>query len=750
MCANLVAVSKTRHLPNFAQGVYAPHPKTGSWARNLQLRLTQLRVGAVDLHSKFRIGKGLEDGCLNGGIALSELTVARFAAEVHTETDSLYRASFELSGAGSAQVDPHTGRFLLVNQAMCQITGYSREELLVRTFSDITHPEDRAKDYEGYQALLRGEVRELIAEKRYLRKDGSSIWVLINIAMLKDEAGAPLRSLGVIHDISARKQSEQALRDSEDRFRRSIEEATTPIMLRTDDGIIHTVNRCWTELSGYSKEDITTLDDWCSLAYGARKDEVLEFIKENNLAKRKIESYEAEVTTADGKTRYWRMSATPLGRFTDGQNITMVMAVDFTESRLKEQELQFAKEIAEKASRAKTAFLANMSHEIRTPLNAVIGFTSLLGNADLDAESRALYSEAVARNGRQLLQIIDDILDISKVESGKLEVEKLPVSLHELARDAIAMLGIRAQQKRIQIHVTHAHNLPKQVISDPMRVRQILLNILGNAVKFSPADRKVFLAFGIAPQHRRCNGPVLTIDVRDRGPGIDKAAARRLFEPFSQADMSTTRRFGGTGLGLALSRRLAQALGGELELTWSEVGVGSSFRLTLPLEVSPADGCDLGDLSPAQENVPMSLTTTGGLPLLGLSVLVVDDAPDNRLLVSNLLSLQGARVDTADDGEQAIDAALRTPYDVVLMDIQMPNLDGLAATRKLRELGFSQPILALTAHAFAEERREILASGCNAHLSKPVEIAELVQTVASYAVRPTQTTTSEISSRGIL
>ena len=455
--------------------------------------------------------------------------------------------------------------------------------------------------------------------------------------------------------------------------------------------------------------DYSVRSSWVS------RDEIGELYRAFNLMLGQIEASEAALQAAHGELE---------GRV---QIRTAELQSEIIEREKIQADLEHARDAAESANRSKSQFLANMSHEIRTPLNAVLGFTDLLqmGGDDGDPAKRREYLGLIHTSGEHLLNLINDILDLSKIESGKLEIERVACSPQQILADVVSVLRVRANEKGIALEYAWEGGVPEVVEADPQRLRQLLVNLVGNSIKFTDKGH-VRVVGRMLPNEDHV---LLAFDVIDTGVGIPKEKFEAIFDPFVQADNSVTRKFGGTGLGLAICRRIVEAMGGTLTLR-SEVGKGTVFTATA--EVKPLPESPLGDA--AQSDVITAASRKAIFAAVEVPrgrVLVVEDGETNRKLIDLILRRAGLEVVTAENGKLGVDAALAGSFDLILMDMQMPVMDGYTAARKLREHGMKLPIIALTAHAMSGDEQKCRAAGCSGFMTKPIHADLLLQTAAA-------------------
>jgi PAS domain S-box-containing protein len=658
-------------------------------------------------------------------------------------SEERYRAVFENS-AVAIMVADSASRLVSWNRVTEDLLGMDRSELFGRQVSSL-HPPQEWQRLCATQCEDHGNGSHL--ETKIIRKTGETIDIDIFLSLLRGPRGEITGSMAVAKDITTRKSAEIALREREERLNLAISGAD----LGTWDWDIPTgrinANTRWFEMLGYKPGDLTPhLSIWESLVHpddGSWVGSILE----NHLQNR-TPSYEAEYRLRHQSGRWvWVLDkGRVIERDDNGQPLRACGThLDITErkeaeacmKRAKEQAEQMSRELtkaialandmaaqAEAANTAKSQFLANMTHEIRTPMNAILGFSDLLAEQELTAEQKE-YVGLIRDSGKHLLGLINDVLDLSKIEAGRLQVEWETCRLAAVLHSVDAMMHALADKKGLELKVIVSPDVPPLVRTDDSRLRQCLVNLLGNAIKFTDAGH-VHLRVRLDKSHAE---PLLRFDVEDTGIGIAREKQELIFDAFTQADGTTTRKYGGTGLGLTITKKLAGLLGGTVSLT-SELGRGSVFSLTI------AAGPALSDDSSPQGSSPGEPAATkrpcGQDAKFRGRVLVAEDVKTNQILIKLMLERLGLSVSLVDNGNDAVREATHGSYDLVLMDVQMPQKNGHEATRELRSLGVTTPIVALTAHAMKEDRQECLAAGCSDYLAKPIDRDRLVAVLTPY------------------
>jgi PAS domain S-box-containing protein len=450
---------------------------------------------------------------------------------------------------------------------------------------------------------------------------------------------------------------------------------------------------------------------------------------ECGLGERPVSGVTMDFIDQTGEKRIFKVNCSPLFGNEGKIRGVMVSLDDVTQLEKNKIDLKIAKDEADAANKAKGDFLANMSHEIRNPMNAIVGFTDILrrGLEDSDA-TRTTYLDTIHASGTHLVELINDILDFSKIEAGKLELEIRECSPYQLMTEVVNVLRMKAEQQSLSLSINLLGAIPATIQADPTRLRQILMNLVGNAIKFT-AEGGVRI---VACMEEKDGQPFMRFEVTDTGIGMTAEQMSRLFQEFMQADSSVTRRFGGTGLGLAISKRLTEAMGGQIAVR-SEPGVGSTFYFSIA--TGDLSGIPMLDAEQAAEKFRSALRSKQqGLRVhfKPARVLITDDTPANRQLAGLVLRKAGLTVDEAENGAVAVEKASLGIYDLLLMDMQMPVMDGFTATKTLRDQGLQTPILAFTANVMEQDRLRCVAAGCSGFLTKPINIDLLLSTIAEY------------------
>ncbi len=629
-------------------------------------------------------------------------------------------------------------RVVWVNEGFTRITGYTLDEVRGRTPGSILQFEKTDRSTVDHMARCVREGKGCRVEILNRGKDGREYWLDVDIQPLVDEKGALSGFMAIESDITH-------LVEHRNRLASMFSAMAEGVVVQDAQGVIIDANPAAERILGLTRDQMlgrtssdprwrATDEDGADLP-GERHP-----ISVSLRTGEPVRGFVMGIETPEGARRWISVSSEAV-RGADGSVISAVASFgDITASRLDRERLRSALEQARAATQAKSEFLANMSHEIRTPMTAILGYTDLLledGDPLRAPESRLEYINTIRRNGEHLLSIINDILDIAKIEAGKMTVESVAASPIQIVEDVVSLMGVRARGKNIALEVVYETSVPETIRSDPTRLKQVLLNLIGNAIKFTELGG-VTVRVGLDGTHPA--GPRLRFDVEDTGLGMTSEQVSRLFAAFEQADASTTRRFGGTGLGLRISKRLAEMLGGDITVT-SEPGKGSVF--TAVVATGPLDGVKLIDREKASLSVQEApAPRPAAAPLRGARILLAEDGPDNQRLISFHLRKAGAEVRVAENGRVAVEAltadgtlegplAHPAPFDLLLTDMQMPELDGYGATRLLRSKGCTMPIVALTAHAMAGDAEKCLQAGCDAYASKPIDRAKLIETCRS-------------------
>jgi two-component system sensor histidine kinase/response regulator len=615
------------------------------------------------------------------------------------------------------------GRVLQINDTELSWVGYRREEVEGRLcLADLMLPESAARfaDFRP-ERIAAGTVATYEWTLRH--RDGSAVTILANCAAVYDPQGRFLRTRATVLNITDRKRLETSLRESEARFRHLLELAPLPLVLADRNGRPQLLNEQFTRVLGYTLEDLPDLATYWTMAH---PDEVQRRQLQERwqvgvtaalAAEGIIRPLECQVTCKDGT----QIDVLISGRIM--AESTVVAYLDITPLRRATEELHRAKEAAEAANRAKSTFLANMSHEIRTPMNAILGFSQVLARDPALAPPQRQQVATIARSGEHLLNIINDILEMARIESGRVSLNPTTFDLQRLLEDMEHLFGPRAEAKNLRFGVERQDPLPRWLLGDETKLRQIAINLLGNAVKFTPNGGAVTMRVRATSEAN--GGLCLEATVEDTGVGIAAADLPHLFAPFFQAGAGK-HTAGGTGLGLAICREFALLLGGDLTVQ-SQEGKGSRFHCTVRMTLA-----DAATVQAASAPSPRALHLLPDTP--ACRVLVVDDERDNRELLEYLLRPLGFEVRAAVDGLDAVTQCRAWSPHVVLLDLRMPGMDGYEAARQIRQTpGATAKIIALSATVFAENQREALAAGADLFVGKPFRKAELLEQIRQLA-----------------
>lgn len=599
------------------------------------------------------------------------------------------------------------GEILAANPAATRMFGYSEDELRTLNVSRLL-PDDIVRGMDEFHHFTADGQPEFQVEKRMIRRNGEAFWTMLNARLFKDGEGNPSYYLAQLNDITRQKEYEQQLIESVERYT-SLKKYNHDAVISFDlQGRIINGNNMAEKLTGYSIEPELKGMHLSRLIGQANVDRILQDALHDNTVEHEIPYIEAK----NGEKVEVLTSIAPI--FVNRENIGFyLICKDISEQK----KLLIAKELAESTNRSKSEFLAMMSHEIRTPMNGVIGMTDILLDATTLDEEQKSYLEIIKKSGDTLLNIINDILDLSKIEAGKSELHEQTFDLQSCIKDTLAVISSRAEEKGLGLTYSIAYDVPSLIHADPERLKQVLLNLVGNAVKFTPSGE---ITVSVKNLSRERQTPMLAITVNDTGIGIPPEKLRDIFEPFSQVDNFMSRRHEGTGLGLAISKKVVELMGGEI-IAESDGLNGTSFTFTIaykPSEEEP-EGQALRE-DPARRP---------------LRILLAEDNTVNQLVLTKMLEKLGHQVTVTESGQEAVDAAVAEGYDLILMDIHMPGMNGLEASRMIRQSlpGDKCPVIvAVTANALKGDRENCLAAGMNDYISKPVRRDMLVNLLNQY------------------
>ncbi|MCK9440353.1 MAG: PAS domain S-box protein [Methanothrix sp.] len=674
-------------------------------------------------------------------VMLNDITERKLADEALRDSELRLRTIFDTSGAGIIIVDTK-GQITQANQRMTELFSCPLEAMIGTPYPAFVHPDERQEGTRIMQAMMENKVDTVHTQRHYLRKDGSDFWGYLNGRRMVGSNGEFTGLLGIISDITDNKRALEALRDSEQRLSDIIDFLPDATFAVDREGKVIAWNRAIEEMTSVQKAEMMGKNNFAYTIpfYGERRPILIDLIfmdrkeieEKYYYILRKGDQLIAEtfIPMLNGRKGVFLWGiASPL--YDSGGSVVGAIESIRDISRYKENEedlqitnrqLEIATEHAEQmaeqarqANAAKSEFLANMSHEIRTPMNAVIGMTNLLLYENLNPRQKECV-ETIGNSGEALLSIINNILDLSKIEGGMMELEHQPFALRSTIEESLHLIAAIASEKGLNMAYNIDKNTPRVILGDPTRLRQILINLLSNAVKFTEKGGVVISIFS---RKLEKDNYEIHFAVMDTGIGIPEEKLGRLFQSFSQVDASTTRRYGGTGLGLVISKKLVEMMDGRIWVE-SEAGKGSTFHFTIqanstlkdPIDTLKPVFCSEADL---QKNLDHDLC-----------ILLAEDNKVNQMVTQRMLNKLGYSADVAVNGNEVLQALERQTYDVILMDVLMPEMDGLEATKAIRQRWPDGPkIIAMTASALEGDREKCMAAGMDCYLTKPAKIEDL-------------------------
>jgi PAS domain S-box-containing protein len=631
-------------------------------------------------------------------------------ADFKLNQNALFEHVFKFAPIGIALISLDK-TWIDVNPAVCKILGYERDEILTLTSENITYPEDLYNHMEEIKDLIMGISSSFVMDKRYIHKKGNIIWTNLHVSVVRKETdGSPLYFIAQIVDITESKMAEQRLQETVERYT-SLKKYNHDAIVSFDlQGRIMNANVMAERLTG--KKIAELIDSEIAALIG---EDNLQRILDDNEEYVKIENSIDRIPHINGHWIEVLVTIAPI--IVHGKSIGFyLLAKDITEQK----KLLIEKEAAERTNETKSEFLAMMSHEIRTPMNGVIGMTDLLLDTNLDEEQQE-YASIIKKSGESLLAIINDILDFSKIESGSAELVQEPFVLSKVISETLDILMPKALEKNLQINVSVSTGVPRTIIGDSVRIKQVLINLISNAVKFTDAG---LIAISVDRIGLELDKVRLQFVIKDTGIGIPGDKIGHLFEPFYQVDHFMVRKEEGTGLGLAVTKKLVQMMDGDI---WYEPtqGSGSTFVFHVLIKVEHPEELLMEDTLPLENSGETS----------SLRILVAEDNDVNLKVLKRVIEKQGYRVAAVRNGMEALDAIKREPFDIVFMDIQMPVMNGIEATKQINETvpSAKRPyIVAVTANALVGDRERYLQAGMDEYISKPLKSGEIIAIIKKF------------------
>ncbi|OUS78734.1 hybrid sensor histidine kinase/response regulator [Paenibacillus sp. MY03] len=607
-------------------------------------------------------------------------------------------------------------KWMNVNLAVCRIFGYEEEEFKSFTIDDIRHPDDSGNSSDLLIELLEGVIPSFELENRYFNKNGNIVWTSVHVSLVRDHDGKPLYYITQFIDVTKNKLAELKLQESIERYTSLKKYNHDAIISFGLDGIIMNGNNMVQQMTGYLIEEL--IGKKMSILIGEKKLSSLLLALNDHEEIEKVEKDITFIDHKDGRSVEVLVTLAPIIIQTHTMGFYLI-AKDMTEQK----KLIIEKEAAEKTNKAKSEFLAMMSHEIRTPMNGVIGMTDVLLETQLD-EEQLEYVHIIKKSGDTLLAIINDILDFSKIESGKTELIEEPLNVRTILSETLYIVMSKALEKNLEITTSVCPKVPNLVYGDSTKLRQVLINLLSNAIKFTP-EGSISIVVDAVSQER---GTVrLQFAIRDTGIGVSKEQVAHLFEPFYQADHFMTRKTVGTGLGLAICKKLVELMDGQIWHEASKDQPGSTFLFTANFRAQ-------FNISDASQNdrwlQQVDVVDHAAEP--SLKILIAEDNEVNQLVLKKMIEKLGHKTTIVQNGKETVEAVKHVPYDIIFMDIQMPSMDGLAATKIINEMthGKKSPyIVAVTAHAIKGDSEKYLSEGMDAYISKPVSMSAISEII---------------------